>query len=57
MVKLEVKDGDSLSHSFIVKCCFCYSRCGEILMETGGGAGRRYGIWNSQRVNQEGNKI
>jgi hypothetical protein len=37
MVKLEVKDGDSLSHSFIVKYCFCYSRCGEILMEMGGG--------------------
>jgi hypothetical protein len=26
IVKLEVRDGDSLRHSFIVKYCFCYSR-------------------------------
>jgi hypothetical protein len=33
---------------------------GNILMEMGAGGqgtGRRYGIWNSWRVNQEGNNI
>jgi hypothetical protein len=31
---------------------------GDILVETGrGGMGRRYGMWNSWRVDWEGNKI
>jgi hypothetical protein len=34
-------------------------RGGDILMEpgVGGGMGRRYRLWNSKRVNREGDKI